>query len=173
MLNAVLSLCVLIECWHMFYYGIFFDKFAHVRKVVEWTVQYKNMSKHYLAFAREYMKDENKELREAIGGTKTMVVQILDQMEAMGGPNGAIRILKLLKPMEVYFYLGQQAVELLYWIFIVFLLITLPFWGKVLTSLILVLSWIESKYNKSHDVGIHIFDSIMCIAIFVMISSMY
>lgn len=173
MLNTILTLCVLIECWHMFYYGIFFDKFAHTRKIMDWAMKYKSMTKSFLEFAREYTKEENKDLRASIGGAKPTVMQLLEQIETMGGMSGASKILKTLPPKDIYFLLGQMAIEIIYWIFTVILLIMLPLPGMCLVVLIYILSLLQSKYNKNDDVGLHIFDSVMCIAIFVMISSMY
>lgn len=172
MINFILTLCVLIECWHMFYYGIYFDKFAKIGKVINWAVQYRNMHKHFLTFAREYIKEENKELRSAAGGVKSSIVQILDQIEMMGSTQSVTsKILGLLEEKQIYMFLAQQAVEIIYYVCLFILFIVLPIECVALLIIIPLLSWVQSKYNKDNDVAIHIFDSMVCIGIYVLISS--
>ena len=173
MLNVVLSLCVFIECWHMFYYGIFFEKFARIHKVIDWTMQYKSMIRNFMQFANMYADTEHLELKSTISDGEKSILEILNHVESMGGMNASTKMMELLNPKQVYLFLAHQVAEIIYWLCIMFMLITLPLVGKILIIIVLVLSVLESKFNKKHDVGIHIFDSLMCIGIYIMISSMF
>ena len=173
MINSILMLCILIECWHIFFFGVFAtDKFKRPHKIVGWACSFSNMRKYFIEFAEKYVDDDNKELREALKGDERCISNILNELKNMD-KSPTTKILCLMTKKEFYSYVMTITVEIIYWIFVLILLFALPPIGSVSIIFIMILPVLQRLFNKNNDVALHIFDSLLCIAIYIMIGSLY
>lgn len=162
-------ICILFEIWHLFYYSYYYDKkLRYTYKVYGWAKSFRDLYITVLKFSNEYKN--NIELQYKLKFNEQIAK--LDEIfkESSYGIVGSNKILTLCTVKQLCTMFLVSIIEVVYWIIIGILALSLSKKQCILLiGTMLILSKLQSIFNKNNDKIYHILDSIGCIVIYMII----
>lgn len=165
-------ICICIEAWHMVYYTILYEKyFKRPEQVILWAQSYEKLHKHFMEFSDAYVN--NLDLQYALGlDFNKPLLGIVDMLQKFGGPTTVkTKILGMCSMKQLGLFLLQQFIEIVYWALLLILMWVTPgITGVIVFIILMILSELEKRLNKSKNYFYMNLDSMFCIGIFIMLA---
>ena len=174
LLNNLLLIAMMIEVWHIVYYSYFKQYyFDRSFQVITWAQDYKKMYESLMKYSGHYANNE--ELQNIMPELCTPMLDMINAFHQEGGASRITsKILRIVPMKDLFLFLLQQCIEILYWIMcIAFIFIITNHGGVLIFAVIFLLSKFQKHFNKDNRPALHITDSLICICMYAMFGYFY
>lgn len=165
-------ICICIEAWHMVYYTVLYEKyFKRPEQIILWAQSYEKLHKHFMEFSDAYVN--NLDLQYALGlDFNKPLLGIIEMLQQFGGSyKTKHKILGMCSMKQLGLFLLQQFIEIVYWTLLLILMWVTPgITGVIVFIILMILSELEKRLNKSKKYFYMNLDSMFCIGIFIMLA---
>ena len=165
-------ICIVIEFWHIAYRFCFHKYFKSTIRIIRCAFAYDKLTKYFIEFMECYLDNEELQNKLKVNHKAKMVhiLGMIDILKDIGCPvTGVRKILSLCSTKMLILFVLQQLVEVIYWSIIVVLLFITSRKYIFIFAMLVIMSFLQAKFNKKDNDIFHFIDFITCVILFVIL----